>query len=124
MAAKASHQKGIYGGKGWQDRSKYRKGNAENGEIGKESRRKHEEVCKFFGKALERRFDCRCPASYRGVPVKRGIIKIENSDILGMVHEFGLSPDALYELIVAAKKNPLPVSNPISNETEEEANEE
>ena len=51
------------------------------------------------------------------------IIKIENSDILGMVHEFGLSPDALYELILAAKKNPLPVSNPISNETEEENSE-
>jgi hypothetical protein len=40
-----------------------------------------------------------------------------------MVHEFGLSPDALYELILAAKKNPLPVSNPISNETEEENSE-
>ena len=52
----------------------------------------------------------------------RSIIKIENSDILGMVHEFGLSPDALYELIVAAKKNPLPVSNPI-NETEEDNSE-
>lgn len=50
------------------------------------------------------------------------IIKIENSDILGMVHEFGLSPDALYELIVASKKNPLPVSNPI-NETEEDNSE-
>ena len=30
-------------------------------------------VEEFFGKALERCFDCRCPASYRGVPVKRGI---------------------------------------------------
>ena len=28
-----------------------------------------------------------------------------------------------YELILAAKKNPLPVSNPISNETEEENSE-
>ena len=36
-----------------------------------------------------------------------------------MVHEFGLSPDALYELIVASKKNPLPVPNPIKIETEE-----
>ena len=50
------------------------------------------------------------------------IIQIENSDILGMVHEFGLSPDALYELIMASKKNPLPVSNPI-NETEEDNSE-
>lgn len=58
----------------------------------------------------------------RNKKIDADIIKIENSDILGMVHEFGLSPDALYELIVAAKKNPLPVSNPI-NETEEENSE-
>ena len=58
----------------------------------------------------------------RNKKIDADIIKIENSDILGMVHEFGLSPDALYELILAAKKNPLPVSNPI-NETEEENSE-
>ena len=58
----------------------------------------------------------------RNKKIDAEIIKIENSDILGMVHEFGLSPDALYELILAAKKNPLPVSNPI-NETEEENSE-
>ncbi len=55
----------------------------------------------------------------RNKKIDADIIKIENSDILGMVHEFGLSPDALYELIVASKKNPLPVPNPIKNETEE-----
>ena len=58
----------------------------------------------------------------RNKKIDAEIIKIENSDILGMVHEFGLSPDALYELIVASKKNPLPVSNPI-NETEEDNSE-
>ena len=58
----------------------------------------------------------------RNKKIDAEIIKIENSDILGMVHEFGLSPDALYELILASKKNPLPVSNPI-NETEEENSE-
>ena len=58
----------------------------------------------------------------RNKKIDAEVIKIENSDILGMVHEFGLSPDALYELILAAKKNPLPVSNPI-NETEEENSE-
>ena len=58
----------------------------------------------------------------RNKKIDADIIKIENSDILGMVHEFGLSPDALYELILAAKKNPLPVSNPV-NETEEENSE-
>ena len=59
----------------------------------------------------------------RNKKIDSDIIKIENSDILGMVHEFGLSPDALYELILAAKKNPLPVSNPISNETEDDTDE-
>ena len=58
----------------------------------------------------------------RNKKIDADIIKIENSDILGMVHELGLSPDALYELIVASKKNPLPVSNPI-NETEEDNSE-
>ena len=58
----------------------------------------------------------------RNKKIDADIIKIENSDILGMVHEFGLSPDVLYELILAAKKNPLPVSNPI-NETEEDNSE-
>ena len=60
----------------------------------------------------------------RNRKIDADIIKIENTDILGMVHEFGLSPDALYELIVASKKNPLPVSNPIKTETEENIDEE
>ena len=58
----------------------------------------------------------------RNKKIDAEVIKLENSDILGMVHEFGLSPDALYELILASKKNPLPVSNPI-NETEEDNSE-
>ena len=58
----------------------------------------------------------------RNKKIDAEVIKLENSDILGMVHEFGLSPDALYELILASKKNPLPVSNPI-NETEEKNSE-
>lgn len=60
----------------------------------------------------------------RNKKIDADIIKIENTDILGMVHEFGLSPDALYELIVASKKNPLPVSNAIKTETEENIDEE
>lgn len=61
----------------------------------------------------------------RNKKIDAEIIKIENSDILGMVHEFGLSPDALYELIVAAKKNPIPsVSQTETIETEEENSEE
>lgn len=46
------------------------------------------------------------------------IVKIENSDIIGMVREFGLSPDMLYELIKATKQNPIPVADPV-NETED-----
>ena len=48
------------------------------------------------------------------------IIRIENTDIIGMVREYGLSPDMLFELITAAKKNPIPsVSRTEINETEE-----
>ena len=46
------------------------------------------------------------------------IVKIENSDIIGMVREFGLSPDMLYELIQTTKQNPIPVADPVS-ETED-----
>ena len=48
------------------------------------------------------------------------IIRIENTDIIGMVREYGLSPDMLFELITAAKKNPISsVSLTEINETEE-----
>ena len=59
----------------------------------------------------------------RNKKIDADIIKIENSEILGMTHEFWLSPDMLYELILASKKNPMP-ANPISIETEEENSEE
>lgn len=59
----------------------------------------------------------------RNKKIDADIIKIENSEILCMAHEFGLSPDMLYELILASKKNPMP-ANPISIETEEENSEE
>ena len=59
----------------------------------------------------------------RNKKIDADIIKIENSEILGMTHEFGLSPDMLYELILASKKNPMP-ANLISIETEEENSEE
>ena len=61
----------------------------------------------------------------RNKKIDADIIQIENTDIHGMVHEFGLSPDALYELIMAAKKNPIPsVSQTETIETEEENSEE
>ena len=40
----------------------------------------------------------------RNKKIDADIIQIENTDILGMVHEFGLSPDALYELIVQPRR--------------------
>ena len=58
----------------------------------------------------------------RNKKIDADIIKIENSEILGMTHELGLSPDMLYELILASKKTPMP-ANPISIETEEENSE-
>ena len=47
------------------------------------------------------------------------IIRIENTDIIGMVREYGLSPDMLYELIKAMKKNPTAVPMPTADETED-----
>ena len=60
----------------------------------------------------------------RNKKIDADIIRIENTDI-GMVREYGLSPDMLFELITAAKKNPIPsVSLPETIETEEENSEE
>lgn len=56
----------------------------------------------------------------RNKKIDADIIRIENTDIIGMVREYGLSPDMLFELITAAKKNPIPsVSLPENTETEE-----
>ena len=48
---------------------------------------------------------------------------IENTDIIGMVREYGFSPDELMELIKAAKKNPIPAPAD-SDETEDENRDE
>ena len=61
----------------------------------------------------------------RNKKIDADIIKIENTDILGMVREYGLSPDELFALITVAKKNPIPsVSQTETIETEEENSEE
>lgn len=60
----------------------------------------------------------------RNKKIDADIISIENTDIIGMVREVGLSPDMLFELIQASRKNPLPVSRPAIKETEEKDNEE
>ena len=49
------------------------------------------------------------------------ITKLENNDIIGMVREYGLSPDMLFELIKRNKKIPASFQMPEihNNETEE-----
>ena len=61
----------------------------------------------------------------RNKKIDADIVRIENTDILRMVREYGISPDDLFALITAAKKNPIPsVSLTETNETEEEISEE
>ena len=61
----------------------------------------------------------------RNKKIDADIVRIENTDILGMVREYGIAPDDLFALITAAKKNPIPsVSLTETNETEEENSEE
>ena len=55
----------------------------------------------------------------RNKKIDEDIMSIENTDIIGMVRENNLTPDMLYELIRAMKKNPLPMPPQNTEETEE-----
>jgi len=55
----------------------------------------------------------------RNKKIDEDIMSIENTDIIGMVRENDLTPDMLYELIRAMKKNPLPMPPQNTEETEE-----
>ena len=44
----------------------------------------------------------------RNKTIKTTIIEIENTDIIGMVRAFDLSPDQLMELLCELKKTPVP----------------
>lgn len=55
----------------------------------------------------------------RNKKIDAEILSLENTDIIGMVREEGLSPDMLYELIKAMKKNPVAVPMPTADETED-----
>lgn len=57
----------------------------------------------------------------RNKKIDAAIVEIENTDIIGMVRDFALSPDQLMELLHAMKKTPMPN---ISERTEEETLEE
>ena len=59
----------------------------------------------------------------RNKKIDADILSIENTDIIGMVREVGLSPDALAEFLAALKRNP--VAQPkFSEETEDATSEE
>ena len=59
----------------------------------------------------------------RNKKIDADILSIENTDIIGMVREYGFSPDELMELIKAAKKNPIPAPAD-SDETEDDNRDE
>ena len=73
----------------------------------------------------EREKNCSKIASLqaRNKKIDADILSIENTDIIGMVREYGFSPDELMELIKAAKKNPTPAPAD-SDETEDENRDE
>ena len=59
----------------------------------------------------------------RNKKIDADILSIENTDIIGMVRDVGLSPDALAEFLAALKRNP--VAQPkFSEETEDATIEE
>lgn len=60
----------------------------------------------------------------RNKKIDADIISIENTDIIGSVREYGLSPDELSELIKTTMKKPIGVPKPEINVTEETNNEE
>lgn len=47
----------------------------------------------------------------RNKKIAAAITEMENTDIIGMVREFRLSPDELMELLCAMKKSPIPDIN-------------
>ena len=57
----------------------------------------------------------------RNKKIEVSITEIENTDIIGMVRDFDLSPDQLMELLRAMKKTPMPN---ITERTEDETLEE
>ena len=59
----------------------------------------------------------------RNKKIDADIIRIENTDIIGMVREYGLSPDMLFELIKRTQKAPASIQMPeIHNNEMEEKN--
>ena len=57
----------------------------------------------------------------RNKDIDERITELENTDIIGMVREYELTPDMLYELICELKTRPIPRVN---NEREESTSED
>jgi len=57
----------------------------------------------------------------RNKKIDADIISIENTDIIGLVRDSGMTPDMLAELLAAMKKNPLPGLDRKSDEPEVES---
>ena len=73
----------------------------------------------------EREKNCSKIASLqaRNKKIDADILSIENTDIIGMVREYGFSPDELMEQIKTSKKNPIPAPAE-SDETEDDIRDE
>ena len=73
----------------------------------------------------ERAKNCEKIASLqaRNKKIDADILSIENTDIIGMVRDVGLSPDMLAEFLAALKKNPV-AQLAYSEETEDTSIEE
>ena len=73
----------------------------------------------------EREKNCSKIASLqaRNKKIDADILSIEDTDIIGMVREYGFSPDELMELIKTSKKNPIPAPAD-SDETEDDIRDE
>ena len=55
----------------------------------------------------------------RNEEIDAQVTELENLDIIGMVRENAITPEQLAELILAAKKNPLPdLNTEVPDETE------
>lgn len=55
----------------------------------------------------------------RNREIDEAVRNLENSDIIGLVREQGLTPDELAKLLASLKAAPLPVSNTMKEEPNE-----
>lgn len=60
----------------------------------------------------------------RNKAIDETVRSLENSDIIGLVREQGLTPDELARLLATLQAAPLPVNNPKMNKEESHESEE